>query len=177
MILLAQTRGQRKVVEAHVVSMFKGLTLRSVSALIPESMNDTEMSTLEGVWQVEAGIILECDEGRRVVRWSMDGGRAALWVGHHLTDEAEFFSPYVKPVLLEGALEVSPSVIVNVESYWADAGSGQKSVWAICFTMERLTLSIALGEIDWQTKALTFIPDSVLMIVDDQISAGYLREH
>jgi hypothetical protein len=172
-MLLAESLEGRRAVEAAVDSVFRYRPVRSVQYLIPASMDADDVLMAESVETAESGVLFSGGDGNVCLRWSMRGFKESLWLGPFDATESGPWSPNVKTAdvgshwgsLVGATIERSVVCWQRVADVY--------SVWSIRFDTDSGSFSIALGEIDYETGDLSYIPDTLVVIFNEAVGRRY----
>jgi hypothetical protein len=173
-MLITESEAERVQVELTIRRSLVSFDVTSVEYLLPASMEVSELAEGDGVRQVEAGVVLRGVDGERVIRWSMEGEKEALWLSELLTNDGLLWAPDVWRVPVGEPWSVlTGASIENVAIGWQRASGEIQSVWSLRLDTAGGSVVLALGEIDWESGRLSYIPDCVVAIFDPVLAEEY----
>lgn len=163
----------RSEVESFVEETLVGFTVLSVKYLIPESMDPESLGHFVGFDQAEAGVALVGDSREVQLRWSQDGFTESLWVGPP-TNDTTLWSPHTREVAVVGGWEgLIGFPIEEVVHRWLPLAEEVEAIWAIRLRVGGRAVSVALGEVDYESGSPSYVPDCVLAIFDEPTGRAY----
>jgi hypothetical protein len=174
MMLIAASEAERARIEFSIRRSVVSFVATAVAYLLPASMEVSELVEIDGVGQAEAGVVLVGVDGERVIRWSMEGQREASWLGKRWSNEGLLWAPDVWRVPADSRWrDLVGEPIVHVAVGWQRVSVDLESVWSLRLDTASGSVVVALGEIDWESERLWYIPDCVVAIFDEELANDY----
>lgn len=173
-MIVAVDDNERTEVAAAISFLLDGFQLAAVEYLIPPTMFETKLTKGRGFEHAEAGVSLVNLGGeRRTFRWSSHGIQQGLWVGEGLPQDSSSWVPDVSLVAAPSWRRLLGSRIEMSAVGWQEIAPAHHSIWTVRLDLGLGSVAIALGEREYESGSLTYIPDCVVVIFDKEVGEGY----
>ena len=159
---------------AAIATLLIDLELEAVAYMRPLALRGQDRIVGSGFEHAEAGVRLIGSGGRSIVaRWAQSGVDEFLWIGDSMDAVVGDWVPEIEEVEVASWRSVIGKRIVSVGVAWQRIEDTKYEAWSLRLDFEPESIVIALGERDWPSNEVTYIPDCVVVIFDPPIARAY----